>query len=149
MTVKVPRLVESSASLMLTMEGLKEPIEMQMREVPHSLDSWSHALGIGVVKSPVSLVDTDKSVNVNEFKTKGSTWYPWLPLTNRIIDITKHEYKAHQTSVVMKLLMFFLAKCKGSRLSIDSGNKFHGNLCILLKLKRRTICQAVEYGIEE
>ncbi|KAK9081249.1 hypothetical protein Syun_030612 [Stephania yunnanensis] len=61
---------ESSDWLMFTIEGLKKAIEMHMREVPHSLDSWSRALGIEVVRSLGSLVAIESSVSVKEFSTK-------------------------------------------------------------------------------
>ncbi|KAK9081237.1 hypothetical protein Syun_030600 [Stephania yunnanensis] len=43
---------------------------MHMREVPHSLDSWSQALGIEVVRSLGSLVAIESSVSVKELSTK-------------------------------------------------------------------------------
>ncbi|KAK9081241.1 hypothetical protein Syun_030604 [Stephania yunnanensis] len=45
------RFAKTSDWLMFTAEGIKKAIEMHMREVPHSLDSWSLALGIEVVPS--------------------------------------------------------------------------------------------------
>ncbi|KAK9081256.1 hypothetical protein Syun_031027 [Stephania yunnanensis] len=41
MTVKEAMVAENSDSFMLTMEVLKMPIEMQIKAVPHSFDSWS------------------------------------------------------------------------------------------------------------
>ncbi|KAK9081356.1 hypothetical protein Syun_031135 [Stephania yunnanensis] len=43
---------------------------MQSKAVPQSLDSWSQALGIEVVRSTGSLVAIDRSVSVKEFMAK-------------------------------------------------------------------------------
>ncbi|KAK9081245.1 hypothetical protein Syun_030608 [Stephania yunnanensis] len=64
------RLAEYSDRLMFTTEGIKKAIEMHMREVPHSLDSWSQALGIEVVRSLGSLVAIESSVSVKELSIK-------------------------------------------------------------------------------
>ncbi|KAK9081227.1 hypothetical protein Syun_030590 [Stephania yunnanensis] len=64
------RFAEYSDRLMFTAEGIKKAIEMHMREVPHSLDSWSQALGIEVVRSLGSLVAIESSVSVKELSTK-------------------------------------------------------------------------------
>ncbi|KAK9081371.1 hypothetical protein Syun_031150 [Stephania yunnanensis] len=70
MSVSEARFAESSDSFMFTIEGLKKPIEMQIKEVPQSLDSWSYALGIEVVRSTGSLVATERSDRVNELIVK-------------------------------------------------------------------------------
>ncbi|KAK9081214.1 hypothetical protein Syun_030577 [Stephania yunnanensis] len=66
----MPGLRKSSDPFKYTIEGQKKPIEMHMKAVPHSLDSWSHALGIEVVRSLGSLVAIESSVSVKELSTK-------------------------------------------------------------------------------
>ncbi|KAK9082236.1 hypothetical protein Syun_031877 [Stephania yunnanensis] len=68
--VKDARFAESSDPFKYTIEGQKKPIEMHMKAVPHSLDSWSRALGIEVVRSLGSLVAIESSVSVKELSTK-------------------------------------------------------------------------------
>ncbi|KAK9140716.1 hypothetical protein Scep_010397 [Stephania cephalantha] len=56
--------------LLLATDGAMKPMHMQVSVVPVSLDSWSLALGMLVVRSTGSLETTAKRVNVTELSEK-------------------------------------------------------------------------------